>query len=266
MKSEELAKIVREDVVEMAYLSKGSHVASALSIVDILAVLYNDILNVNPKNLKDKHRDRLILSKGHAGSALYSTLARKGFFNPAELKNHYQNGSKLSGHISHKVPGIEFSTGSLGHGLPLATGLALNAKIDKEDYKVYVIIGDGECDEGSNWEAIMFAAHHKLNNLTVIIDKNKLQAMGECSTIINLESYAEKFKVFGYETIEIDGHNHNQLRKALKQETIDKPKCIICNTIKGYGVSFMENNILWHYHNPNEEEYKAAIAEIRGEN
>lgn len=266
MKSKDLAKTVREDVVRMAFLSKGSHVGSALSIVDILAVLYSDIINVNKNNYEEVNRDRFILSKGHAGSALYATLARLGFFDSSLLDYHYANGSKLSGHVSHKgLPGIEVSTGSLGHGISMATGFALNAKLSCQDYRVYVIIGDGECDEGSVWEACAFAVHHKLDNLTVIVDNNKIQAMGKCDDVLKMSPYEEKFKSFGLDVISVDGHNHEELKAAFLKKTSGAPKCIVANTIKGYGVSFMENNLTWHYRNPSEEDYNNALIEIRGE-
>ncbi len=260
MLSNELSKLIREDVVEMAYLSGCSHVASALSIVDILAVLYSNILNT-------KNNDIFILSKGHAGTALYSTLARKGYFDPALLKTHYQNGSKLSGHVSHKgINGVSVSTGSLGHGVCMATGFALNYKMDQVKTKVYTIVGDGECNEGSLWESVLFASQYKLDNLTIIVDRNRLQALGETKNIIDTEPLYEKFNSFGFYTIEIDGHNHKELLHAFKSNSNGKPKCIIANTIKGKGVSFMENKLEWHYKNPSKEEYELAIKEIGGDN
>lgn len=267
MTSKELARIVREDVVTMAYLSKGSHVGSALSLIDILAVLYTDIINVKPEIVNDINRDRFILSKGHGGSAIYAILARKGFFDPEKLKDHYKDGSDLSGHVSHKnLPGIEISTGSLGHGVSIAAGFALSSKIAKRDNKVFVVVGDGECNEGCFWETLLFAAQYKLDNLTIVIDKNKIQAMGNCSDVMNTESLYKKIENFGFLTLEVDGHSHEDLKSAFSKFEKDKPKCIIADTIKGYGVSFMKNNLLWHYRNPNEEEYKVAIKEIRGEN
>jgi transketolase len=265
MESKELAKLIRKDCVEMAYLSKGSHVGSALSIVDILAVLYSDIMRYNPKKPKDPKRDVFILSKGHAGSAVYSTLAHVGFFDPEILKTHYANGSILSGHVSHKkVPGIEVSTGSLGHGASIAAGMAYALKQDKKDNRVFVIVGDGECNEGQIWEMALFAAQHNLNNLTVIVDKNKWQALGRCKDVLKNENIKQKFKDFGFDAVEINGHNHKALKKALNKRS-DKPICIVANTIKGKGVSFMEDELIWHYRNPDEEQYKTAIKEIEGE-
>ncbi|MEG2831934.1 MAG: transketolase [Bacilli bacterium] len=262
MKSEDLAKQIRKDCLEMAYLSKGSHIGSALSMADILAVLYNDILNIDPKNPKMQDRDIFILSKGHGGSAVYSVLARTGFFDPEILKTHYQDGSILSGHISHKnVKGVEVSTGSLGHGVAIACGFAMAAKIDGKTNKVYTVIGDGELNEGVVWETIMFASQNKLNNFRIIVDKNKIQALGNTKDIINLDPLKTKLENFGFYVMEVDGHNHDQLRKALKCES-EKPVFIIANTIKGKGVSFMENNLVWHYRNPSFEDYKNALLEI----
>lgn len=263
--SKELAWKIRKDAIEMTHISHGSHIASALSVADILAVLYADILKYDTMNTKLESRDRVILSKGHAGAALYATLAEVGFFNVEELKTHYANGSRLSGHVSHKgVPGVEFSTGSLGHGLPVAAGMAIAAKRNNKDYRVFVIIGDGECDEGSIWETALFANHYKLNNLTVIIDHNKMQSMDFCENTIKLEPLSEKWKAFGWNVKEIDGHNHNELKYTLQNidYNLKKPTVIIANTIKGKGISFMENNIVWHYRPPEGDDYKNAIEEL----
>lgn len=251
----------------MTHLSGGSHIGSILSVADIVAVLYNDIVNVDPANPKMDKRDRIILSKGHAGAAIYAALAELGFFEVDELKTHYADGSRLSGHVSHKgVPGVELSTGSLGHGLSVASGMALAAKRDNKKHNVYVILGDGECDEGSVWEAALVANHFKLENLVAIIDHNKMQSLDYCENTIALSPFVDKWKAFGWNVLNIDGHEHNELRQALKEakKSKNKPTVIIANTIKGMGVSFMENEILWHYRFPHEgEEYDSAVSELK---
>lgn len=263
--SEKLAWKIRRDAIEMTHISNGSHIASVLSVADIIAILYADILKYDINNPKMEERDRVILSKGHAGAGIYSALAEVGFFDVEILKTHYANGSVLSGHVSHKgVPGIEFSTGSLGHGLPVGAGMAMSAKRKNKSYKVFVILGDGECDEGTIWETALFANHYQLNNLVAIIDHNKMQSMNYCENTIKLEPLGKKWEAFGWNVKEIDGHNHDELRKAMKnvsQET-EKPTVIIANTVKGKGISFMENNIVWHYRAPQGEDYENAINEL----
>lgn len=267
MTSEQLAWKIRRHGIEMTHLSHGSHIGAILSVADIIAVLYNDIANVNPQNPKMSDRDRVILSKGHAGAAIYAALAEKGFFDVDELKTHYADGSRLSGHVSHKgVPGVEFSTGSLGHGLSVAAGMAYAAKKDHKNHRVFVILGDGECDEGSVWEAALMANHYKLNNLVAIIDHNKMQSLDFCENTIALAPFADKWKAFGWNVLDIDGHDHDALKAAFDNATLltEKPTVIIANTIKGKGISFMENNILWHYRFPHEgEEYDSALAELK---
>jgi transketolase len=266
MNSEQLAWLIRRHGVEMTHISHGSHIGAILSVADIVAVLYNDVANISPENLKDENRDRIILSKGHAGAAIYAALAEKGFFDRAELKTHYADGSRLSGHVSHKgVPGVEFSTGSLGHGACVAAGMALNAKLDKKPYYTYAIVGDGECDEGSIWEMALFANQFKLNQFVVIVDHNKMQSLDFCENTLSLAPFAEKWKAFGWNVLDIDGHNHDELRAALNEakQSTDKPTVIIANTVKGKGVSFMEFDILWHYRFPHEgEEYDGALKEL----
>ena len=266
MNSEQLAWLIRRHGVEMTHISHGSHIGAILSVADIVAVLYNDVANISPENLKDENRDRIILSKGHAGAAIYAALAEKGFFDRAELKTHYADGSRLSGHVSHKgVPGVEFSTGSLGHGACVAAGMALNAKLDKKPYYTYAIVGDGECDEGSIWEMALFANQFKLNQFVVIVDHNKMQSLDFCENTLSLAPFAEKWKAFGWNVIDIDGHSHDELRAAFAKakESTDKPTVIIANTVKGKGVSFMEFDILWHYRFPHEgEEYDGALKEL----
>ena len=260
----EFAKKIRLHIVNMTSNGNSSHVGSALSIVDILTVLYCEILNYDIKNPKKSDRDRFILSKGHAGAAVYAVLAESGFFPIEKLKDHYQNGSSLSGHVSHVgIPGVEVSTGSLGHGLSIGAGMALAAKLKEKTYKVFVLMSDGECDEGSNWEAILFGSHKNLNNLIAIIDYNKLQSIDTTAKTLELEPFADKWKSFGWNVVEVNGHNHKEISFALKS-TVNStnPSVIICHTIKGYGVSFMENSVLWHYRSPQGQEYKEAINQI----
>lgn len=264
--TELLAAYIRRDIVDMTHRGASSHVGSGLSIADILAVLYGDILNVDPMAPEHEDRDRFILSKGHAGAAVYAVLAETGFFETERLKDHYQNGSMLSGHVSHKgVPGVEFSTGSLGHGLGVAAGMAKAAKLRQKKHKVFTLLSDGECDEGSNWEAILFASHHKLNNLVAIIDYNKIQSLDSTEATLGLEPFADKFKAFGWNTVEVDGHDHRALKKSLELVNVEKirPTVLICHTTKGKGVSFMENSVLWHYRSPQGEEYQAASSELQ---
>ncbi|KAF1086377.1 Transketolase 2 [Sporotomaculum syntrophicum] len=269
MTSEQLAWKIRRHGIEMTHLSQGSHIGAVLSVADIIAVLYNDIANVDPADPKMPDRDRIILSKGHAGAAIYAALAEKGFFKVEELKTHYADGSRLSGHVSHKgIPGVEFSTGSLGHGLSVGAGMAYGAKKDNKQHKVFVICGDGECDEGAVWEAALVANHYKLNNLVAVIDHNKMQSLDFCENTITLSPFADKWRAFGWNVIDIDGHDHDALRDAFikAKESIDKPTVIIANTTKGKGISFMENDILWHYRFPHEgEEYNSAVAELRAQ-
>ena len=257
----DLAKSIRKHVLKMTSKGKSSHVGSALSIADILAVLYSSI-NISPEDPLDPKRDRFILSKGHAGAAVYAILAELGFFSKEILDTHYQDGSILSGHVSHKgVPGVEFSTGSLGHGLSVAAGFALAAKRRSLNFNSFALLSDGELDEGSNWEAILFAPHHNLDNLTCIVDYNKLQSLTTVSETLNLEPLKEKIITFGWNVIDIDGHNHDELKNAFNEST-NKPKFIIANTIKGKGVSFMENKVVWHYKSANHEELEKGLKEL----
>lgn len=260
-----LSREIRLHAVRMTNAGKSSHIGSVLSIADILAVLYGSILNVDPGDPRFRGRDRFILSKGHAGAGVYATLALRGFFPATQLAHHYQDGSRLSGHVSHKgIPGVEVSTGSLGHGLPIGAGMALAAKRSDANHRIFVLLSDGECDEGSNWEAILFAAHHKLDNLVAIIDYNKLQSLASPSETLNLEPFPQKWRAFGWRVIEVDGHDHSQLTAALSPtETGDgAPLCVIAHTVKGKGVSFMENSVLWHYRSPQGDEFEAAIKEL----
>ena len=266
-RSKNLAKKIRQHALEMTSEGKSSHIGSIFSMADILAVLYEDTMNYDSSNPNWHLRDRFILSKGHAGAGVYAVLAEKGFFSTDLLKNHYKNGSIFSGHVSHKgIPGVEFSTGSLGHGLGVAVGMSLAAKKDRLKHRVYTLISDGECDEGSNWEAIMFASHHKLDNLIAIVDYNKLQSIKSPKETLNLEPFSEKWKSFGWEVVEIDGHNHHEIISALGSGSQSKkPKCVIAHTTKGKGVSFMENSVLWHYRSAQGAEFDMAMKELRDE-
>lgn len=268
--SEQLAWKIRRHGIEMTHLSGGSHIGAIMSVADIIAVLYADILSYKPDDPSWERRDRFILSKGHAGAALYAALAEEGFFSVEELKTHYQNGSRLSGHVSHHLPGVDFSTGSLGHGLSAAIGMAYSSKKDKIiDHKVYVVLGDGECDEGSIWEAALFANHFRLNNLVSIIDHNHMQSLDFQENTLEMEDFGAKWRAFGWNVIDINGNNHTELKKAFakadefSKEDSHKPTVIIANTIKGYGISFMQNDILWHYRFPHDGwEYDCAVNEL----
>lgn len=260
-----LAQAIRRHAVEMTHLGNSSHIGSILSMADIIAVLYGAILNLRPDEPRWPKRDRFILSKGHAGAGVYAALAEKGFFSTERLAEHYSNGSIFSGHVSHKgVPGVEFSTGSLGHGLGVATGMALAAKLDACEHRVFAVLSDGECDEGSNWEAILFAAHHSLDNLIAVVDYNKLQSLATCQETLGLEPFADKWRSFGWAVLEVDGHDHSALLDAFAALPFvpGKPSVVIAHTIKGKGVSFMENQVLWHYRSPQGDEYHAAIKEL----
>lgn len=265
MRTEKLALSIRAQALRMVHKAKASHIASALSIVDILAVLYGDVMTISPNEPKLQNRDRFILSKGHACVALYAALAETGFFPKKELETYGQDFSWLMNHISHKVAGVEFSTGSLGHGLPFGAGKALAAKSMRKDWQVYVLLSDGEMDEGSNWEALMFSAHHQLNNLTVVIDYNKLQSLDTIAHTLGLEPLVSKLESFGCHVFEVDGHSHVSLKTAFS-EKCQKPKVVIAHTIKGKGVSFMENKVEWHYKNPDDIQLQNALAELDGLN
>lgn len=263
LKAASLSKKIRINALKMTSAGGSSHIGSVFSIADILAVLYGGFLNYDPASPMCSGRDRFILSKGHAGAGVYAALAEVGFFEKSILESHYQNGSILSGHVSHKgVPGVEFSTGSLGHGLPVAAGMAKAAKINSKHHKVIVLMSDGECDEGSNWEAILFSAHHKLDNLIAIIDYNKLQSLKSISDTLALEPFVDKWRAFGWNVVEVDGHNHESVLQGLLASVPGKPLCIIAHTTKGKGVSFMENNVLWHYKTARGDEFSAALKEL----
>lgn len=263
----EIARKVRIGIIEEVYNGKSGHPGGALSCADILTVLYFNQMNIDEKNPKAKGRDRLVLSKGHTAPALYSTLALRGFFDINELKTLRNINSKLQGHPDMKnIPGVDASTGSLGQGLSIANGMALASKMDSEGVRVYCICGDGEIEEGQIWEAAMTSSHYKLDNLCLIVDNNNLQIDGAVSDVMNIYPIDEKFKSFGFEVINVDGHNIPELISAFEQakKVKGKPTVIIANTIKGKGVSFMENEAGWHGKAPNEEEYKQAMKELGG--
>lgn len=259
-----LSTQIRVQCLKMVCHSRSSHIGSALSMTDIISVLFGSIMNIDPSEPKSPIRDRFILSKGHACVAVYSALAEIGFFSKFELNSYGSDHSNFMTHISHKVPGVEFSTGSLGHGLPFAVGKALVAKKQKSDWKVFVLLGDGELAEGSNWESALFASHHKLDNLVAIIDYNNLQSLTTVAETLGIEPIDKKFQAFGWSAKLIDGHSHDQIFDALHSAPLekDKPTVLIAKTIKGKGVSFMENSVAWHYKTPTHEQVQIAIEEL----
>lgn len=267
MNLEILCKELRRIIFSTAYKGKSGHLASALSLVEILAVLYfANILQYDKSNDKWEKRDKLILSKGHASLALYSVLYKIGYISKAELDQFCQPGSLLGGEPKlGDINGVEATTGSLGHGLSFGAGIAMANKLDHKNAKVYVIIGDGECQEGSIWEAAMSIGHHKLENVIVIMDDNKLQAMDETDEILTIEPLKSKWESFGFEVFEADGHNLKQLEHVFNEvlkSRVQKPKIIVAHTIKGKGISFMENVPIWHYRMPNKEELKTVLEEL----
>jgi transketolase len=260
----ELAKEARKLTLKMVHTANASHIGGAFSMIDILSVLYQDVLTYNARNADWDDRDRFLLSKGHACSSLYAILGLCDFYNLKLLDDYAANGSYFISHISHKIPGVEISSGSLGHGLSIACGLAISAKRKAKKWKVICLISDGELNEGSIWEALLFAAHHCLDNLILIVDYNKIQSLGFVEEVIKLEPLNDKFLAFGWDVFTIDGHNHDEIRNTLHSATLigHKPKAIIANTIKGKGVSFMENSLLWHYKSPDDSQLKSALEEI----
>jgi len=254
MQLKHIAKKIRIRILKLSNSAKSSHIGSSLSIVEILVVLYKFF--IQKKNI-------FILSKGHACLAYYCVLQKFGYFSDKILKSYGKNNTILLSHVSHKVPGVDFSTGSLGHGLPYATGRALAEKINKTSNKIFVLISDGELNEGTTWESLLFAAHHKLDNLIIIVDYNKIQSLDFAKNVLKLEPLNKKFKSFGCNVKNINGHNFNQIYRSFLVKKNKKPTIIIANTIKGKGVSFMENSILWHYKFPNEKELDIALKELK---
>lgn len=256
-----LSNMVRRHVLKMCHAGGSSHVASCLSMADIISCTYST-MKFDPHDPNWPGRDYFILSKGHAGATVYATLSELGFFDKSNLDLHYQNGSTMSGHVSHVGnPGIEFSTGSLGHGLPVACGIAYSFKISSKANQVFCIVSDGELGEGSNWEAALFASQHKLDNLTVLVDRNRLQSIKDTEDTLALEPLHQKFEAFGWNVISVDGHDHETLLSKLSEKSL-LPKIIICRTTKGKGVTFMENKVEWHYRSPNKKELTLALEQI----
>jgi len=261
------AKEMRKKIVTMIYEAQSGHPGGSLSAVELVTVLYFDQMRVNPNNPKSENRDRFILSKGHACPVLYTALAMKGFFPLEELSTLRKFHSRLQGHPDmNKTPGVDMSSGSLGQGFSCAVGMAIAAKRDNRGLYVYVLVGDGECNEGQIWEAAQTAVKYRLDNLIVIVDNNNLQNDGPCEEIMPLLSLKDKFSAFGFYTVEIDGHNIEEIITTFEElkKIHGKPKCIIAKTVKGKGVSFMENVVEWHGKAPNEQQYEQAIKEIEG--
>lgn len=262
--SHDLARCMRIQALQMVHRAKASHIGSALSICDIVAVLYGQVLRVDPTQPTAPQRDRFVLSKGHACVAVYAALAETGFFPAEDLLRYGQDHSVLMNHISHKVAGVEFSTGSLGHGLPFGAGKALVAKRSKQSWRTMVLLSDGELGEGSNWEAMMFAAHHELDNLVAIVDYNKLQSLTTVDKTLRVEPLTDKARAFGWAVREVDGHDHDALTKLLSTVPWEpgKPSFLIAHTTKGKGVSFMENSVDWHYKSPSVDQLAQALGEL----
>lgn len=258
------ARTIRIATARMIHRAKSSHIGSCFSMIDLLAVLYGRILRIDATQPAWPERDRFILSKGHACAALYAVLAEQGFFPKSLLDSFYQDGSALGGHAMHLVPGVEVSTGSLGHGLSLACGMALAGKRDARPFRVFALLSDGECDEGSVWEAILFAGHQQLENLVAIVDYNKIQSLGRVEDVLDLHPFPEKWSACRWAVQEIDGHNLEEIESVLGQIPFerDRPSCIIAHTIKGKGVSFMEDKLLWHYRSLNDEQLRATLTEL----
>lgn len=265
--SKQLAHRIRIHALRMTSTGGGAHIGAIFSCADILAVLYGGILKVDPAAPENLDRDRFVLSKGHAGGGLYAALAERGFFPIEKLMTHYQDGSDLSGHVSHKVTGVDVSTGSLGHGLSIAAGMAYAGKLREAGHRVFCLLSDGECDEGSTWEAVLFSAHHGLSNLVAIVDYNRIQGIAPVSEVLELEPFADKWTAFGWSVRDVDGHDHEALCAALGAVPLaqGKPSCVIAHTTKGKGVSFMENSVLWHYRIPRDVEFEAALAELESQ-
>lgn len=261
---QDIAKDIRKKIYRIAHFAGGGHMGAAFSIADIISVLYFDhVLKYNSKNPSWEERDRFILSKGHACYALYAVLAKAGYFPEEELWNVGKLGSNFGGHPKiAEIPGVEASTGALGHGLSFGIGIALASKLDHKENHTYVLLGDGECQEGSIWEGALSAPTFELSNLTVIVDHNKLQAMDELENIVKMKPFAEKWKAFGWNVEEIDGHNMQEIRSALLKRVSSKPTLVLANTIKGKGVSFMEGVPIWHYRMPNKEELITLMKEL----
>lgn len=259
-----LAKLIRLDVLKMVSRAGASHVGSCLSCADILSVLYNDIMDIDCNDHRSASRDRFILSKGHAAAALYATLANVGIISPEKLLTYGEDLSPFMTHASHVIPGVEYSSGSLGHGLPFASGKSLAAKLTGRPWRTFVLLSDGELNSGSNWEAFLFSAHHRLDQLIAIVDYNKLQGLGAVNETMRIEPLAEKLRAFGWAVREVDGHNHSELSKVLRSTPweVGKPCALIAHTVKGKGVSFMENKLEWHYRSLDALLLEKAVREL----
>ena len=255
-------KNIRKTILNMVNAGGASHIGASLSVVEILNTVYKNVDISKIQNLDINH-DRVILSKGHAASCLYAVMYHHGLLDKSLIDTYFKNNTILAGHVSHHVPFVEHSTGGLGHGLSVGVGMAIGLKTKKENSKVFVILGDGEMQEGSNWEAIMLAGHLKLQNLIVLVDINELGQVEKLVDYCSLEPLAKKFESFNFEVQEIDGHNETEIDNAIKKSFIsEKPSAILCRTKKGYGVSFMEKNVLWHYKSPIGEDYEKALKEL----
>jgi transketolase len=262
--SVDMARAIRLRALEMTHRGRASHIASGLSIADLLAVLYAGVLHVYPGEPDRPDRDRLLVSKGHAAAVLYAALALRGFFPETWLEGYHQDGQPLGGHVTAQgIPGVELSTGALGHGLPVGLGMALASQRFGPPYRVFVILSDGECDEGSVWEAALLAAHHGVDNLVAVIDYNKLQSLDTVERTVRLEPLAEKWRAFGWEVAEVDGHHHGDLAGVLSGAPLrsGRPTCIVAHTVKGKGVPEMENRVEWHYRSPSAEQVEWARQE-----
>ena len=262
--TEALARRLRLHAVRMVHRSKSSHIGSCLSLADLLAVVYGDFLRFRPDEPGWAGRDKLVVSKGHAAAVVYAVLAESGFF-PIERLAHYgEDGQPLSGHVTHSNnPGVEVSSGSLGHGLSLAAGFAVAAKARGNGARAIAVLSDGECDEGSIWEAALFAPHHKLSNLCAIVDYNKIQSFGRVEDVLALEPFADKWRAFGWRVEDIDGHDHAAIKRALATVgSDDRPTVLLAHTVKGKGVSFMEDKLLWHYRSPSDDQLADALREL----
>ncbi len=258
----ELARQARISALTMCSRSGASHIGAALSVIDILAVLYGEVADVDPHRTEDPSRDIVLVSKGHSASGVYAVMAHAGYFPLEWLDDYYLDGSHLGGHVTaHGIPGVELSTGALGHALPFGVGRAMIDQLNGVDRRVFVVLSDGECAEGSNWEAALMAAHHDLTNVTVVIDRNRLQILGRTEDVLGLEPFADKWRAFGWEVVEVDGHDHEALAEALRARGA-RPRAVIADTTKGKGVDFMEDRVEWHTLVPNDEHLAAAIAQL----
>lgn len=263
----DFARAIRADALRMVHRAGSSHIGTCLSMADLLACMYTSVLRIDPENPEDPERDVFVFSKGHGAAIVYASLARRGFFPLDWLESFCQDGTRLSGHITRTgVPGVEFSSGSLGHGLSVAAGLALCAKLDGSPRRAFCLLSDGECDEGSTWEAVLFAPHHGLDNLVAIVDFNKIQSFGSVKEVLDLDPFADKWRAFNWGVREIDGHDHAAILEACGALPFEpgRPSVILAHTTKGKGVSFMQNELQWHYRSPNDHQLAVALAEVEG--